>query len=314
MISVIGCGYWGKNIISTVHNMGKLSSVHDLDSSLQASFSEKYSLKNISYDEMLSDQSIEGVMVATSADTHFKIAKDALLNRKDVFIEKPICLNIEDANELGKISEDNDRMLMVGHLLQYHDHFVELKRLCKEKYLGKILRIRSSRKSLGIMRSNEDVIWSFAPHDISMIFSLCDYDEINNINIKRQKFFNNNTDRANITFNIGDTFIEIDLDWTSVKKEQRLEVYCEKGIIIFDDAASNKLDKLQVLKYQYNPETLKSKNTETLSSIAIESDYNPLKNECCAFIKCISDRKQPFTDHSEATRVLSLLLEIDKYE
>ena len=312
MISVIGCGYWGKNIIKTLSKNGSLYSVHDLNEDIQKKFSNNYSLKNISLEKMLADKNVNGVMIATNANTHYEVAMQCLENGKDIFIEKPICLSLSEAENLGLFSKRKGLILMVGHLLQYHDHFLTLKDLISKGSYGPIKRIRSSRKSFGIIREHEDVIWSFAPHDISMILSLCTDKCPSNLKLIRSKYFNRNTDRAFINFSLGDIDVELDLDWASSEKEQKIEVYCENGVIIFEDSNLNLKEKLYVIDEIFSKENLTTKSQSKKMYINVESNGTPLENECRCFHESIKTRLNPYTDYIEASRVLELLLNLEK--
>lgn len=311
MISVIGCGYWGKNLIKTFGELGMLFSVHDINQSVQQQFTTEYNLESISFEEMLKSKSVKGVVIATTAETHFKLAKQALENNKHVFIEKPICLELGDAKTLGKLSEMHSKILMVGHLLQYHDHFKKLKEIIHSDKLGKIKKVKSTRKSYGILREHEDVIWSFAPHDISMILSLFEDEKVNNFFTHRKMIFNSNTDSAHLFFEIEGANIEIEVDWTSYEKLQRIEVYCEKGIIVFEDSTIDPDKKLFILDTLFDVETLKQKSSLTPTFLHVETEGNPLKNECLEFINCIENGSIPFTNYIEASKVLNLLLKAE---
>ena len=168
-IAQIGCGYWGENLIRNFMELEALYAIYDENKQLLKNKSQKHCIKSIPYEEILGRDDISSVVIATPAETHFRIAKDCLLNNKNVFVEKPLCINMQDAKELDQISSEKGLILMVGHLLQYHDHFIELKNLVESARMGNVLRVRSCRKSFGKARFNEDVVWSFAPHDVSMI-------------------------------------------------------------------------------------------------------------------------------------------------
>lgn len=312
MISIIGCGYWGKNLIRTVDSLNYLYSVHDLDSELQKKFQQELKLENLSYMEMLANDDVKGVMIATSANTHYDLALECLKHNKHVFIEKPICLELSDAKTLGELSEMHSRILMVGHLLQYHDHFKKLKEIILSDKLGKIKKVKSTRKSYGILREHEDVIWSFAPHDISMILSLFKDEKINNFCTHKKMIFNSNTDSAHLFFEIEGANIEIEVDWTSYEKLQRIEVYCEKGIIVFEDSTLDPDKKLFILDTHFDVETLKQKSSLTPTFLHVETEGNPLKNECLEFINCIENGSIPFTNYIEASKVLNLLLKAEE--
>lgn len=310
-IAVVGCGYWGKNIVRTVHELGVLKTVVDSDQELQKKFNGNLGLENIGFKSALSNKDISGMMIATSANTHYDVAMQCLEYGKDVFIEKPICLDLDQAFQLGKKSKESKSILMVGHLLHYHDHFIEMKNILKSKKLGEIKRIKSTRKSFGIIRDYEDVIWSFAPHDISMVLSLSENKKYKNLNLVRKSFFGSNTDKANIFFELDSIDVEIEVDWSSAKKEQKIEVYCENGVLIFEDSNTVSAEKLYLIDAEYSIDNLSTKNILKPKYITVNSG-NPLKNECNAFISSINTRKQPITCFEEAYLVLEVLLKLQK--
>jgi UDP-2-acetamido-3-amino-2,3-dideoxy-glucuronate N-acetyltransferase len=311
-IAVIGCGYWGKNLIRTAKELGCLATVVDKNLDLQKEINNNFNLPNIGFESVLADNKIEGIIIATTADTHFEIGEKCLKNGKHVFIEKPICLSIDDAEKLNALSLKFNKILMTGHLLQYHDHFIALKKKIKSQELGKICKVKSVRKSLGIIRDYEDVIWSFSPHDLSMIFSLFENKEFCNVEIKRQKYFSTNTDKASIFFEIDGVQAEIEVDWTSVEKEQKIEVYCERGIIVFNDANKDINKKLYLISENFSLENLKTKTSPEINFLTVSSDGNPLKNECKAFLDAIKTNKNPVTDYCESSHVLRFLIEAER--
>ncbi len=170
-IAVIGCGYWGKNLIRNFYELGVLSAVSDSDKLLAKEFSEKYKVPSLTFEEVL-NSSVRGVVIAAPAKYHAKLTIDALEANKHVYVEKPLAMNKKEADEMIKKSNKKGMHLMVGHLLQYHPVFKKLKEMNEEKDFGDIQYIYSNRFSFGKIRSEENVIWSFAPHDISMILSL----------------------------------------------------------------------------------------------------------------------------------------------
>tara|TARA_B100000131_G_C18036757_1_gene580745 strand:- start:180 stop:1118 length:939 start_codon:yes stop_codon:yes gene_type:complete len=311
MIAVIGCGYWGRNLIKNFHDLSSLSCVYDLDKNLQNKFSKKYKINELSWKEILESKKIKGCVVSTNAETHYSIVKELINNGKNVFVEKPICLDIEEAKELNRLSKENGSVLMVGHLLRYHDHFKRLEKLIKENGFGEIKKIRSTRKSFGKLRFNEDVIWSFAPHDISMCIALTG-NGIRDLKVLRKKFFSGITDSANISFSSGNIPIEIDVDWTSYEKLHRFEVYMEKGIVVFEDSASESNKKLFQIKMGFNQENLTRKQDLEKEYITDFSYSEPLKNECKHFLDCIQNKTEPITNANEAIEVLKVLVECEK--
>src|SRR5512136_1002468 len=173
-VGVIGAGYWGRNLVRNFHQLESLKLICDKNEMALAQFkglnpSVEVSL---SFNEVFSREDIQGVVIATPAETHFSIAREALLSGKHVFVEKPLVLLEKEGEELIAISKDKKLVLMVGHLLQYHPVFMHLKKLALSGELGRINYIYSHRLNLGKIRREENILWSFAPHDISMILAL----------------------------------------------------------------------------------------------------------------------------------------------
>ena len=173
-VAVVGTGYWGKNLVRNYYQLGALGLVCDKNPTVLARFGAEYPGID-GCDDLngaLSRDDIQGVVIATPAETHFELAREAILAGKHVYVEKPLVLNEQEALELIGLAAEHRRRLMVGHLLQYHPAFVKLKELVAGGELGRINYIYSHRLNLGKIRREENILWSFAPHDISMILSL----------------------------------------------------------------------------------------------------------------------------------------------
>ncbi|MBV9405173.1 MAG: Gfo/Idh/MocA family oxidoreductase [Acidobacteriaceae bacterium] len=170
-LAVVGCGYWGKNLVRNFAALGALEALVDSDNTTVDALRQQFGGRHASFDEALADPAIDAMAIAAPAALHFRLAGEALRAGKHVFVEKPLALDIREAEELCELAERFDRRLMVGHLLQYHPAFLELRRLVREGKLGRLQYVASNRLSLGKIRREEDILWSFAPHDISMILS-----------------------------------------------------------------------------------------------------------------------------------------------
>ncbi len=171
-IAVIGCGYWGKNLVRVFAELGALAALVDAHPPTVAALQAKHGGRAMSFEEALADDEIDAVAIAAPAALHHRLAKEALKAGKHVFVEKPLALEVAEAQELCELAERLDRRLMVGHLLQYHPAFLKLKELVREGRLGRLQYLYSNRLNLGKIRREEDILWSFAPHDLSMILSL----------------------------------------------------------------------------------------------------------------------------------------------
>src|SRR6266404_703517 len=173
-VAVVGVGYWGKNLGRNFHELGALEALCDADRSLEGTYKRSYEgvrfCSEIS--KVLSDSSIDAVALATPAVKHYALAKAALEAGKDVLVEKPLAIDVKHGEELVKIAEAKGLILMVGHILRYHPAIYKLQELIQEGQLGKINYLYSNRLNIGKIRTEENILWSFAPHDISVILSL----------------------------------------------------------------------------------------------------------------------------------------------
>jgi len=173
-VAVVGVGYWGKNLVRNFDALGVLAALCDSDKSLGESCKKKYpAVKFYSkYSEVLADPGISGVALATPAVAHYEMAKAALEADKDVLVEKPLAIDVKHGEELVKLAESKNRILMVGHILRYHPAILKLHKLIHDGQLGKINYLYSNRLNIGKIRTEENILWSFAPHDISVMLSL----------------------------------------------------------------------------------------------------------------------------------------------
>ncbi|MGH7183901.1 MAG: Gfo/Idh/MocA family protein, partial [Nitrospiraceae bacterium] len=173
-VAVVGAGYWGKNLVRNFHGLNVLGAICDSDPERLEAFKQQYPSAKMfnAYSDVLTDVTIQAVAIATPAEAHADAVREALLAGKDVFVEKPLCLSVEEGEELVALAKKKDRILMVGHLLWYHPAVLKLKDLIAAGELGKIRYIYSNRLNIGKIRREENILWSFAPHDISVILGL----------------------------------------------------------------------------------------------------------------------------------------------
>ena len=173
-IALVGCGYWGKNLCRNFNALGALYAVVDATENGQKtahSIAPNILISN-NFDDILNDAQIKGVALATPAETHAKLAIQAMRAGKDVFVEKPMALTIEDAETMQEVAKETSRILMVGHLLEYHPAVLKLRELIDSGELGNINYIYSNRLNFGKVRTEENALWSFAPHDVAVILRL----------------------------------------------------------------------------------------------------------------------------------------------
>ena len=308
-IALIGCGNWGKNIARNLHEMGFLACIYDANSKLSEKINNDHMLPKLELNKIFEDQNIKGIVIASPAITHKELAMEALKNDKDVFVEKPFCLSLSDAQKLSILATNRDRVLMVGHLLNYHNAFIKMKKLIKNGKIGVPKNIRANRLALGAVRSKESVIYDLSVHDISMILAITEELPID-VNVQSIHHNNNigpDAISVKLSFSNGVTAL-INSDWMCPYKEHKFSVIGTKGSLIFDDT------KTWSDKLLYNPSFVTSENS--IISAPIEKikvlENEPLKVELKEFINCIYKRKSPLTDHNEAVKVQTVMDMIDK--
>ena len=308
-IALVGCGKWGENIARNLHQMGVLNCIYDLNHKLSEKVRQEYKLPAVELNDIFKDQNIKAIVIASPAITHHNIAFEALNYNKDLFIEKPFCLSLHDAQKLSDLAKNSNKVLMVGHLLNYHNAFIKMKELIKNGKIGIPQNIRANRLALGAIRSEESVIYDLSAHDISMILSITEELPID-VDVQSIHHHNNigpDAISVKLSFSNGVTAL-INSDWMCPYKEHKFSVIGTKGSLIFDDT-KNWSEKLL-----YNPSFVTSKNVivpSPIKKIKIQEN-EPLKSELQEFIDCIYSRKDPLTDHKEAIKVQTVMDMIDK--
>lgn len=308
-VAVVGTGYWGKNLVRNMHNLGALKMICDSNPTTLNVFQEQYpDVKCVSsLLEVLHDGDVKGVVVATPAETHGSLVKECMLAGKDVYVEKPLCLSADEGEELTNLARKNGRILMVGHLLWYHPAVLKLKELVTAGGLGKILYIYSNRLNLGKLRREENVLWSFAPHDVSLILGL-----IGEVPEKVQAQGGNYLHQqiADVTVSVlsfpSGVKAHLFVSWLHPVKEQKLVIVGQEKMAVFDDTLPwNK--KLQVFAHTIEwPDNIPVIHKAEPQYVEIKED-EPLKLECKAFLNCIESRAEPVTNGDEGVRVLKVL-------
>ncbi len=305
-IAVIGCGYWGKNLVRNFSEVGFLTYVCDANQTLAEKTAQAYSVQAQTLEQILTSD-VEGVVIAAPAAQHFELAKKVLEAKKHVFVEKPLSLKVEEAKELCDLAFKLNKVLMVGHLLQYHPAFLELKKLIAQGTLGRLQYIYSNRLNLGKFRNEENILWSFAPHDISMILALAG-------DLPQSVYA---TGACHLTTHIHDVTTthlffkngiqaHIFVSWLHPYKEQKLIVVGDRGMAVFDDGLGWD-DKLKLYPHQVNwIDGLPQPEKADVVNMPLEIS-EPLKIECEHFIDCISNATTPRTDGLEGLRVLQVL-------
>lgn len=308
MIGLIGAGYWGKNLIREFNNHGVLHTICDLDEKLLSENKKLYPEINVTnnWQDVLDNKEITAVCVSLPAELHYKFCKSALLNDKDVYVEKPLALSLSDCDELISLAKEKNKILMVGHLLQYHASIQKIYELIDKNYIGDIRYIVSNRFNLGKIRKEENVLWSFAPHDISIILKLMNNKLPESVRCTGQSFLSKNIhDITSTVLEYKDCYVQINVNWLNPFKEQKLTIVGTQGMIIFDDTIDNKICYYpNYMQWEKGQPIVNKKDGEI---IEYDKKYSPLYLECQHFIKSIQERSKPLTDGEEGRRVLQVL-------
>ncbi len=305
-VAVIGCGYWGKNLIRNISEIGALAAVCDHNPDQAKKFAVEFGVAAKTLDQLLASD-IHAVMIAAPAGQHFSLAKKLLLAGKDVFIEKPFTLKLADALELQSLAKNNKRCVMVGHLLQYHPAFRSLARLVQRGELGKINYISSSRLNFGHFRYDENILWDFAPHDLSMILALASAEPREVFASGACQVEPGAHDTVNLNINFADGLqAQVHVSRMHPYKEQKLIVVGSSGMAVFDDCLPWE-DKLKVYQHKVTEHAgVPMPNPASAISIAI-NPLEPLKLECQHFVESVANRSKPRTDADEALSVIKVL-------
>lgn len=308
-IAAIGLGHWGKNLVRNLHGLGVLAAMYDADPEMRARLGAQFPDVSVadSLDAIFEDTTVSSVAIATPAATHGELVDRALDAGKHVFVEKPLCLDIAEAERLSIKARERGQVLMVGHLLLYHPAFRALQAAVEAGRLGKLRYIYSNRASLGKIRREENALWSFAPHDISMILALTG-------RLPAKVVANGG---SYLSSNVADTTLShLDFDdglqahvfvsWLHPYKEQRLVVIGDEAMAVFNDVAGA-ADKLLVYPHKAGWDgdvPLVSKAEAEPLPYAVGE---PLRMECEAFVVAVRDGTPPPSDSEEGIRVLKVL-------
>jgi UDP-2-acetamido-3-amino-2,3-dideoxy-glucuronate N-acetyltransferase len=299
-VGVIGFGYWGKNQARVFDELGALSGVYEENHNEIEDHKGKYNFFS-SFEELLLNS--DGVVICTPADTHFEIASTALDNRKDILVEKPIAMNTAEVKELMEKEKLNKNIIMVGHQLHFHPAIVKLKEILSKNEIGKVEWIYSNRLNMGKIRPYENVLWSFAPHDVSLILDIMN-EKIENIEIQASKVLNNNIEDTSLTMlNFkNEKKAHIFVSWIHPFKEQRFVVVGKKGSLVFSD--TEKDEKLKL----YKTNILDNGHIDSHSFENIKlNNHEPLKEQAKYFLESMGNRSISINDSTHAFEVVSIL-------
>lgn len=310
-LALIGGGYWGKNLARNFNALGVLHTICDANQQTLDNFSSGYEqvAKATAFKDVLNNPDIASVAIAVPAEHHFGLAKAALKAGKDVFVEKPLCLHVNEGEELVALAGKLDRVLMVGHLLQYHPCVEKIRSLIAQGELGRLQYITSNRLNLGKIRREENALWSFAPHDLSVILSLLGGQLPETLQCTGDAWLTAGVADTTLTsMKFGDSVsAHVYVSWLHPFKEQKLTVVGSRAMVVFDDTQPWE-QKLMLFRHRITWQNGREPTADKVHGEIVEvPESEPLRNECAHFIECCAERLPPRTDGIEGLNVLKVL-------
>jgi predicted dehydrogenase len=316
-IGVVGCGYWGPNLVRAFDRLpeAQVVALCDADAGrlerlgLQYPGAQRYR----DFEAFLSEPRLDAVALATSAPSHFTLARRALERRKPTFVEKPLTLSSADARELVRLAEESKLTLMVGHLLEYHPAVEYLKELAASGGLGDLRYLYSQRLNLGQVRQEENALWSLAPHDIAVANFLLDAAPVSVAAVGQAYLTQGVADVAFLTlFYPGGRLAHVHVSWLDPHKTRKLTLVGSRKMAVFDDMEASEKVRLYDKGVDRPPEgtadaeiALKLRFGDILIP-RIETE-EPLARECRHFIARVRDGRPPRSDGRDGLRVVAAL-------
>lgn len=312
-VCVVGAGYWGKNHIRTLYELGALGGVVDLDQSALENFKKTYPAVKcfLSINKALKDSQFLGFTVATPAETHYEITKKIILAKKHVLVEKPFTLNIEDAEELLALGKEKKINIMVGHVLLFHPAIRKIKKLIEEGAIGRFRYIYSNRVNFGQVRSNENVLWSLAPHDIAIFQYLTDSFPID-ISATGSTFLQDGIHDSTVIHLKYPNGVDghIYSSWLHPYKEHRLVIIGSEAMITFEDSAEEK--PLKLYDKYYDIGNGMPVRIEGQSTVINYTGGMALEEELKYFIRSFSEDNLQIANSLHAVDVIKVLILAEK--
>lgn len=315
-LAMIGVGNWGKNVLRNLAALPKvdLKAICDPSPGNLARAAAQYPgvATSADPDQILSDKSIAAVAIATPATTHHAIAKKALLAGKHVFVEKPMAMTSAEAADLVQAAEAAKRVLMVGHLLEYHPAVDKLKSLVDSGELGAIRYLYSQRVNLGVVRTDENAWWSLAPHDISIALYLIGKEPVS-VAVRGASFLNKGIEDvafANLAFE-GGISAQIHVSWLDPHKIRKFTIVGARKMVTFDDGDSTEKVRIYdkgadiALSYETYGEAITLRSGDIV--IPRIDSVEPLRVECGHFVECALANRAPRSDGKDGLRVVRTL-------
>jgi predicted dehydrogenase len=316
VLGLIGCGAWGSNWARTLAAMTgvELRWCSDLQPAGLAKIGRQLPQARTTADagEVLNDPAVDGVVIATTAVTHFDLARRALLAGKHVLVEKPLTLRVADAVALHRLAEQRRRVLMVGHLLEYHPAVLYIKRMIDSGELGEVYYLYSQRLNLGKVRSDENAWWSLAPHDVSVALRLLGRTPIS-VSCRGQNVVQKSV--ADVVFAVlefpSGKLAHVHVSWLDPHKTRKLTVVGSKKMVVFDDTQPACKVTVHDKGFRRADEIGSYADWITMRegdvTIPKIDAAEPLQCEANHFVECIRSQSRPASDGAAGAAVVAIL-------
>jgi predicted dehydrogenase len=323
VLAQLGCGYWGPNLLRNFSSLPNCRVKYVVDSSpdrrafVEANFPRTLAVNGV--DEVLADPEVTGVVIATPAGTHFRIAKQALLSGKHVFVEKPLATKVAEVDELDRLAKERELVVMAGHTFVYNAAVRYVKKLLDAGELGEIRYIYSQRLNLGRIRSDIDALWNFAPHDISIIqYWLGDPEPVSVHRVGMDFIQDGIDDVVFLSIVYPQKIIaNIHVSWLDPQKVRKMIVVGSRKMVVYDDVAEDKIaiydkgiDKKAILGENMDFDSPRPEPFSYRSGDILMPQVNfkePLRFEAESFVESMWNGKKPITGIPHARKVVSIL-------
>jgi predicted dehydrogenase len=314
-VALAGAGAWGMNLARNFasHPQSRLLWICDVDEGARSRAAAKLpgTRPAGSLAEALADSHVEAVVVSSSAAAHHALAREALMSGRDVFVEKPMTLAVDEAEDLIRLADKGSRILMVGHLLLYHPAVRKVRSLIEAGDLGELRYLYSQRVNLGTIRKDENALWSFAPHDISVMNHFLDAVPTD-VSARGEAFLRPGiVDVAFLNMRYpGGRMANIQISWLDPHKIRKFTIVGSLKMAVFDDVEST--EKIRI--YDKGVEgggavSYQESLTLRFGDILIPKIEmaEPLRLECEHFLRCVRERSRPLTDGRKGLEVVKVL-------
>jgi predicted dehydrogenase len=299
-LAQVGLGQWGKNLARNFAELADFAWLCDLDEDRRADLAQTYTTARLTadYEDLLADDSVEAIVIATPVPTHHELARRALEAGKHVFVEKPAAMRAVDMDELCELAEERGRVLMPGHLLLYHPGVQKLKEIVDSGELGDVLYVYGNRQNLGTFRTNENALWSLGVHDLSVLLFLVE-EEPSEVEAHGNAFLNRGVEDVvfcYLRFPSG-KMAHMHLSWLDPHKIRRITVVGNDRMAVFDD-----MDRERKITVYDNWRT----RTGDIYSPKVDTT-EPLRLECKHFLKLVAGDGDPHKAARDAVPVVRAL-------